>query len=269
MKILPPTAYILLLDDEEELRLTMQDYLEAAGHHVVGVNSAMRAEEAMANGQFDIAILDVMLPDGNGLELLEKFKQKDPNMGIILITGYAEVNTATQALRLGADDFLSKPCDIEDVVASVSQILKKVTQHNIQPSQTLPQQKQRQDINSDLVGQCPSIQRLQRSLLYFAQSGSHIFITGDAGTGKTKLANMLLSLAESPPHHFLDAHDVDTHLDLTAIQSGTLILEHIQALSDTHQSQLLNHLQQHHIRLISTLNTSAANIASLNIQQTL
>lgn len=261
MKRIASTAYILLLDDEEELRLTMQDYLEAAGHHVTAVSSALRAEEAMRDGQFDVAILDVMLPDGNGLELLKKFKDMDNNMGIILITGYAEVNTATQALRWGADDFFSKPCDIEDILLSVKQRLHKTNHQEPQPTQI--QQKEQQCLSDNLIGESAAIKRLQLSIPYFSQSASPIFISGATGTGKTKLANILCALntpEQSSSLLSLNCEDMPENYRFSSLEHGTLILENIDQLHKEHQQALMQCLQKQGVRLISTASSDQLNL---------
>ena len=119
------SAYMLLVDDEEELRSTLQETLELANYHVMTASNATRAKDAVDNGKFDVAILDIRLPDGSGLDLLKSFKESDPDMGIILITGYSEVDSAVQAIELGADDFLKKPFEPDELLVRIQELLKK------------------------------------------------------------------------------------------------------------------------------------------------
>jgi len=76
------TAYMLLVDDEEDLRMTLQETLEDANYHVTTAANAMRAREAMSQGKYDVAVLDIRLPDGSGIDLLKEFHAADPDMGI-------------------------------------------------------------------------------------------------------------------------------------------------------------------------------------------
>ena len=103
------SAFILLVEDNDEFRNVLKELLESSGFHVTAAANANRACEALDLGKFDLCILDVRLPDGNGIELMREFRKSDPDMGIIIMTGYAEVDTAIDAVRLGANDVLKKP----------------------------------------------------------------------------------------------------------------------------------------------------------------
>ncbi|MDX8403924.1 MAG: sigma-54 dependent transcriptional regulator [Mariprofundaceae bacterium] len=183
------TAYMLLVDDEEELRLTLQESLEHVNHHVTAAANATRAREAVSNGKFDIAILDIRLPDGNGIELLKEFKEADPNMGIILMTGYAEVDTAVEAIRLGADDFLKKPFEHDELLVRVEELLKK--RQLQQDHQILKKQLATSDNKKMLIGQSSCMQKVRETAELLGDSDSTVLITGESGTGKEVLASLL------------------------------------------------------------------------------
>lgn len=182
-------AYMLLVDDEEELRFTLQESLENANHHVTAVANAMRAREAVNHGKFDIAILDIRLPDGSGIELLKEFKEADPNMGIILMTGYAEVDSAVEAIRLGADDFLKKPFDHNELLVRVEELLKK--RQLQQDNQSLKKKLALSDNERMLIGQSRCMQKVRETAQLLGDSDSTVLITGESGTGKEVLANLL------------------------------------------------------------------------------
>lgn len=183
------TAYMLLVDDEEELRSSLEESLEQANHHVTSVANAMRAREAVAHGKFDVAILDIRLPDGNGIELLKEFKALDPRMGIILMTGYADVDTAVEAIRLGADDFLKKPFDYEELLVRVEELLKK--RELQQEHQVLKKRLASSDSGKLLIGQSPCMQRIRETAELLGDSDSTVLINGESGSGKEVLANLL------------------------------------------------------------------------------
>jgi len=183
------SAYMLLVDDEEELRATLQETLEIANYHVMTASNATRAKDAVDNGKFDVAILDIRLPDGSGLDLLKSFKESDPDMGIILITGYSEVDSAVQAIELGADDFLKKPFEPDELLVRIQELLKKriLKQENKKLKQEIRSSKSQHG----LIGQCDSIKRIRETALLLGDSDSTVLITGESGTGKEVLANML------------------------------------------------------------------------------
>ncbi len=183
------TAYLLLVDDEEDLRSSLQETLEMSNFHVTTAANAMRARDAMENAKFDIAILDIRLPDGSGLDLLQALKDDDPDIGVILITGYSEVESAVQAIELGADDFLKKPFEPSELEVRVKELLKKraIKQENKELKQKIQSSKSQHG----LIGQSKPIQRLRETALMLGDSDSTVLITGESGTGKEVLANML------------------------------------------------------------------------------
>lgn len=186
---LKQAAYILLVDDEDELCLALQESLEHDRYHVTRCSNAMRAREAMQNGKFDVALLDVRLPDGNGIELLREFRHTDSDMGVIMMTGYAEVDTAVDAIRLGADDFLKKPFDFDELLIRIEELLKK---RNLQQdNRELNQKLQAAESQKTLIGHCDAINKIRQTVALLNDSDSTVLITGESGTGKEVLARML------------------------------------------------------------------------------
>lgn len=183
------TAYMLLVDDEEDLRMMLQETLEDANYHVTTAANAMRAREAMSQGKYDVAVLDIRLPDGSGIDLLQEFQAVDPDMGIILMTGYSEVNTAVEAVRLGADDFLKKPFDLGELLLRIEELMKK---RQLKQEHLTLKKKVAADIGSELLmGQCASICKIRETAKLLGDSDSTVLITGESGTGKEVLANLL------------------------------------------------------------------------------
>src|SRR3984885_11235047 len=100
---------ILVVDDDEELRRMLVDYLTSQGYTVLGTRSTLQAHEALKNDSFDIVMSDLRLEDGNGLDLLRQVRQISPKTYGILMTGYATMDTAVEAIRIGLFDYLIKP----------------------------------------------------------------------------------------------------------------------------------------------------------------
>ncbi len=106
---------VLAVDDEPTIRFAVTDFLTAAGHRVTAVASCAEAIAATTSTEFDVAILDHRLPDGTGLELMHGLRARSPDLAVVLLTGLADLDLATRALREGADHFLAKPVDLSTI----------------------------------------------------------------------------------------------------------------------------------------------------------
>jgi YesN/AraC family two-component response regulator len=118
-------ARILIVDDEKHIRESITELLIDSGY---GVGSAASGEEALTKlkaESFDIALVDIKMPKMSGIEFLEKIKTDQPRVDIIMITGYATINMAVECLKLGAYDFLVKPCDNNEMLTSINRLLEK------------------------------------------------------------------------------------------------------------------------------------------------
>ncbi|MDX8410284.1 MAG: sigma-54 dependent transcriptional regulator [Mariprofundaceae bacterium] len=182
-------AFVLLIDDEEELRSALAEALEGAKYHVQAEGSAMKARAAMEHGKYDVVILDVQLPDGNGVDLLQEFRTSNPDIGIIMITGYAEVDIAVDSMRYGADDFLKKPFTPDELLVRTQKVLKK---RNLERDhKALSVRENTRQAQKMMIGQCAGIQQVLQTIELLADSESTVMITGESGTGKEVLAKVL------------------------------------------------------------------------------
>jgi len=175
-------GYILLVEDGHELRLALQEVLEKSRYHVTAAANAIQAREAMANGKFDLSILDIQLPDGNGLELLREFHNSDNDMGVIMMTAFADVDMAVDAIRMGADDFIKKPFDMEELLVRIEELLKKY--HLRQENKVLNHQVHALRGQKTMIGQSDAITKIHDVIELLADSDSTILINGESGTGK-------------------------------------------------------------------------------------
>lgn len=153
-------AHILVVDDEGAIRYSVSKTLQRVGYRVSEASSAEEAIEFIQNQDFDVVLTDIRMPGIDGVELLRQIKEKAPDSSVILMTGYASLGTAIEALRLGAHDYLIKPSSSHDIKHSVSEALKrsnnlrrrrellKVIQRNLSELQT--SQVQSQQINTDV-----------------------------------------------------------------------------------------------------------------------
>ncbi len=116
---------VLVVDDEEYVRLSLRELLSYFGYQVVTATNGEDALRKLEQGRFDVAFVDVKIPEMNGIQLLARIKERFPDVSVIMMTGYATVENAIDAVKLGAYDFLRKPYDIEEVRVSINRLLEK------------------------------------------------------------------------------------------------------------------------------------------------
>ena len=116
---------ILLVDDEESIRLSFYRDFEHEGYSVTTAASGEEAIEILNKGHFDLVISDLSMPGIGGIGVLQEAQKQNPETGTMILTGYGDMNSAIEALRLGADDYLLKPCDIDELLLRVARCLEK------------------------------------------------------------------------------------------------------------------------------------------------
>ncbi|HSL41670.1 MAG TPA: response regulator, partial [Desulforhopalus sp.] len=116
---------ILFVDDEEIIRKTFVRELQMEGFAVTAADGGRQALAILAEGEFDLVITDLVMPEIDGLGVLKAAKETAPHIGVIILTGYGDIGSAIAALRLGADDFTLKPCEIEELTLRIHRCLEK------------------------------------------------------------------------------------------------------------------------------------------------
>jgi DNA-binding NtrC family response regulator len=114
---------VLVVDDEEALRYLLSTELAAEGYEVETASDGDEAIEAIKQKDYDVVLLDIKMPRVDGFEVLKFIKQNKPEIKVIMLTAYADVKNAIEALKLGASDFVSKPYDLEDILTSINRAL--------------------------------------------------------------------------------------------------------------------------------------------------
>ena len=177
---------ILIVDDEAGIRSTLSGILEDEGYAVAAVGTAAEATARLGSEAFDAVLLDLWLPDRDGLELLSELREQP----VIVISGHASVDTAVKATRLGAYDFLEKPLSLSRVVVTVQNALERG-----RLARELRQLSDRLARAEPLLGGSPRMQRLKAELATAARSESRILILGENGTGKELVARQVHRLS--------------------------------------------------------------------------
>jgi two-component system, NtrC family, nitrogen regulation response regulator NtrX len=177
---------ILIVDDEAGIRSTLSGILEDEGYGVAAVGTAAEATARLGAEAFDAVLLDLWLPDRDGLELLSELREQP----VIVISGHASVDTAVKATRLGAYDFLEKPLSLSRVVVTVQNALERG-----RLARELQQLSDRLARAEPLLSGSPRMQRLKAELATAARSESRILILGENGTGKELVARQVHRLS--------------------------------------------------------------------------
>jgi two-component system, NtrC family, response regulator len=179
-------AKILIVDDEQEIGHFLSYLLSEKGHTVTICTSGADYDRFVSQQEFHLAFLDVRLPDRNGLEILQNLKSLYPLCKVIVMTGYANVKTAVEAIRLGANDFIEKPFDdIEEIEKLADELLENG------PAPALSCAREIASKMDCFIGSSKKMNQLYTLAYKFAQKNITILIEGETGTGKDVLANFI------------------------------------------------------------------------------
>ena len=179
-------AKILVIDDESGIRSSLKGILEDEGFAVKTTDTGEKGLELLKTENFDLILLDIWLPEMNGIEVLEKIKSQRKNIQVVMITGHGTVDSAVKATKLGAFNFLEKPLSLEKVLLTTKNALrqKKLEEENLQLQAKVRARYQ-------LVGKSPAIQKLRQEIKTVAPSNGRVLIQGEAGAGKEMVARLI------------------------------------------------------------------------------
>ena len=178
-------ARILIAEDESAFRETAAEFLRDAGYEVEAVGDGKTAWEAFRKGLHDVVLSDIRMPGLDGLELLLKIKDLVPAVPVIIITAHGSIETAIKALRLGAIDYLQKPCDLEELCLRVKRVLSE-SRMSLRV-EALERDTRANEFGS-ILGESDAMQEVFRLIQKVAPTTSTVLIAGESGTGKELVA---------------------------------------------------------------------------------
>ncbi len=180
---------ILIVDDELSVRNSLYKWFKEDGYRVDTAADAKEALKKMEENPWDIILLDIKMPGMNGLELQERIREIDPSIVVIMITAYASVDTAVQALKAGAFDYITKPFDPDDLEHLIRNAIEKrqLTRENLQLKQKITQLTAQETI----IAESPQMQHVLQMVDTVAQTDSTVLIHGESGTGKEVIARAI------------------------------------------------------------------------------
>jgi DNA-binding NtrC family response regulator len=180
---------ILVVDDEPVVRDSLSSWFEDEGYEVGSAESAKEALKRFQDGVWDVALLDIKMPGMDGLELQKKIHEIDSNVTIIIMTAYASVQTAVDALKAGAYDYIVKPFDPDQL----AHVIRNATEHKqlVKESEQLRRRLDEEAKEHNIVGESPQMRRVMELVRQVARTDSTVLIRGESGTGKELIARSI------------------------------------------------------------------------------
>jgi DNA-binding NtrC family response regulator len=202
---------ILVIDDEQEIRESLEQLLKLEGYKADCASSGDEGLKRIDDGVFDLVLLDINLPDRNGLDLLQHIKRDNPEVGVIMITAYDSSQMAFQASKQGAESYITKPWDNDKLLLEVRNALDKsrLQVENIQLRRAL----KRYDL-PNLVGKSEKMQKVMDLITQVAASRATVLITGDSGTGKELVAKTIHATSPRADRPFVPVNTGSMPVDL-------------------------------------------------------
>jgi len=182
---------ILIVDDEESVRDSLYNWFIEDGYHVECAENANKALSMLENDGFDIILADIKMPGMDGLEMLRRIKLLKSDSIVIVMTAFATVDTAVQALKDGAFDYVTKPFDPDDLSHLIRNASKQIVLS--EENENLKLKVISLENVEDLIGRSEAIKRVLKDIESVAQSNSSVVITGESGTGKELVARAIHS----------------------------------------------------------------------------
>lgn len=285
---------ILIIDDEQPIRETLEMFLREKGYEVLTAEDGEKGLEAVQQERPDIVILDIRLPGMDGLEVLQRMKREVKDVSVIMITGYHDMESAIQAMKLGAYDYIHKPIDVDELEVTINKVVNALTL-NSRLEDLLLEISQEYKVNN-IVGKTKAMQEIFKIIGLVSESRTTVLIQGESGTGKELIAKaihynspfrkepflpinisvIVETLLESELFgHEKGAFTGATHLKRGKIelaQNGTIFLDEIGELSPKLQVKLLRFLQEREFERVGgekilRSNTRVIAATNLNLAQ--
>jgi two-component system, NtrC family, nitrogen regulation response regulator NtrX len=176
-------AKILVIDDEKSIRNTLKEILEYEGHEVQDAADGLEGLKKIESEKFDIVLCDIKMPKMDGLELLDKIMELQSETPVIMISGHGTIETAVDAIKKGAYDFISKPLDLNRMLITLRNALDRSSL--VKETKTLKKKISR---SNDMVGDSAPIRKIKEMIAKVAPTDARVLITGENGTGKELVA---------------------------------------------------------------------------------
>jgi DNA-binding NtrC family response regulator len=277
-------ARVLVVDDKEMMRDSVTTILSRKGHTAVACSNAKAALERVLERAPDAIVTDLQMPDMNGLELLAEVRAIDDQLPVIMMTAFGTVETAVQAMKQGAYDYVTKPFSGDDLAMTVDRAIEHarvVRENQILRATATPNGK---PASVEMVGSGPSMTALRASITQLADSHGTVLINGESGTGKEVAARLLHSLSSRAGAPFLALNCAALSASLLESElfghekgaftgadklrkgrfeladGGTLLLDEISEIAPELQAKLLRVLQERVFERVGSSQSRSADV---------
>ncbi len=281
---------ILVVDDEAEIREGLEALLSSEGFDVIPAESGEAGLARLEERPFDLLLLDVSLPDRNGLELLREIRRRDPFLAIILITAYGSIDMARAAFKSGAQDYITKPWSNDELLAQVALAIEghRLREENVQLKRAL---KQRYNF-PNIVGKSEKMLAVLDLVTQVAPSRSTVLINGESGTGKELIAKAIHSASPRADKPFVAVNTGSMPVDLLESQlfghvkgaftgaiaskkglfevadQGTIFFDEISSIGPETQAKLLRVIQEREFMRLGATDTIKTDVRILAASNT-
>ncbi|MDA3865265.1 MAG: sigma-54 dependent transcriptional regulator [Salinivirgaceae bacterium] len=257
---------ILVIDDEESIRNTLQEILEYEKYTVDMAAEGAEAMEQLKKNQYNVILCDIKMPNMDGIEVLERAIRIQPTAPVIMISGHGNIDTAVDAIKKGAYDFIEKPLDLNRLLITIKNALDKSTL--VEKTKELQQKVSK---TYEIIGQSPAIEQVKQMIERVGPTDARVLITGENGTGKELVAHQLHEMSQRAAGAFVEVNCAAIPSELIESElfghekgaftsankqrkgkfeqanGGTLFLDEIGDMSLSAQSKVLRALQENKI----------------------
>jgi DNA-binding NtrC family response regulator len=273
---------ILIADDEEVVIRSCLRILPEDLYQIETARNGLEAIEMVAENDYDMLILDIMMPKLTGMEVLQRVKETHPDIDVIMITGLNQIDTAVKAMKLGAFDYLPKPFDPDELEMVVTRAFerRKLLQENVH----LKNEVSARYSFENIIGSSPPMQNVYRLVARCAPTNSTVMVRGESGTGKELIARAIHfnSLRKEQPFITVDCASLSENLLeselfghvkgsftgavankkglLEQANGGTLFLDEIGNISMSTQAKLLRFIEEREFKAVGDTQTKTVNI---------
>ncbi len=260
---------VLVIDDEKSIRKTLNEILTDEGFEVAVEESGPKGLERMEKEKFDAVLCDIKMPEMDGLEVLEKTREKGIDSAFIVISGHGTIDTAVEAIRKGAYDFIEKPLDLNRTLVSLRNALDR--SNLVEETKELRKKAQKKKTEHEIIGNSKAIQEVKEMITKVAPTDARVMIVGGNGSGKELVARQLHEKSQRSQMPFVEVNCAAIPSELieselfghekgaftSAVKQrkgkfeqangGTLFLDEVGDMSLSAQSKVLRALQEHTI----------------------